>query len=84
MTEQKTMYNGLAIAALVLGVFVFLWITSILAIVFGIIALRQINRSQGAQKGRGMAIAGIILGGFWIGVLFLLAAVFALGTTSIA
>jgi hypothetical protein len=38
----------------------------ILALVFGYIARRQIDESGGTQGGRGMAIAGIILG--WIGI----------------
>lgn len=66
-------YNGLAIASLVSGIFVFLWITSVLAIVLGFIALRQIRMSPETQKGRWMAIVGIALGFFWIAGLFLLA-----------
>jgi uncharacterized protein DUF4190 len=31
-------------------------------VIFGHVALRQIKRSQGAQRGRGMAIAGVVLG----------------------
>jgi hypothetical protein len=41
-------------------------IGGILALVFGYIARRQIDESGGTQGGRGMAIAGIILG--WIGI----------------
>ena len=37
-------------------------ITSIPAIVFGHVALRQIRASQGKQHGKGMASAGLILG----------------------
>jgi hypothetical protein len=56
--------NGLAVAALVLGILWIYWIGSILAVIFGHIALRQIPaRNQG---GRGLAIAGVVLG--WIGV----------------
>ena len=65
---QKT--NGLAIASLVCGCLFFIYfIPSILALVFGYIAKGQIDRSNGAEGGRGMAIAGIILG--WIGVAFM-------------
>jgi len=64
---QKT--NGLAVAALVLGVCFCFAFTGILAVVFGNLALGQIDRSQGAQKGRGLAIAGIVLG--WIGIALL-------------
>jgi hypothetical protein len=61
--------NGLAIASLVLGIVWIYWIGSILALVFGYVALRQIRQSNGWQQGSGMAIAGIVLG--WIGVGFL-------------
>ena len=55
--------NTLAVAAMVLGVLWIWWVGSILALVFGYIALRQIRASN--QSGRGMAIAGIVLG--WVG-----------------
>jgi hypothetical protein len=58
--------NGLAIASLVLGILWLYWIGSILALVFGYVATGQIDRSAGRQTGRGMAVAGIVLG--WIGV----------------
>ncbi len=58
--------NGFAISSLVLGIVWIWWIGSILALVFGYIALRQIDESGGAEDGRGMAIAGITLG--WVGV----------------
>ena len=56
--------NGFAIAAMVLGIVWIYWIGSILALVFGYVARRQIK--QRGQKGDGMAIAGIVLG--WVGV----------------
>lgn len=69
--------NGFAIASLVLGILWVYWIGSILALIFGYVAKRDIDRSGGAQSGRGMAIAGIVLG--WVGVgtlvLFLIFAV---------
>jgi len=37
----------------------------ITAIVLGIIALVQINKSGALQKGKGLAIAGIVVGGIW-------------------
>jgi len=58
--------NGLAIASLVLGILWLYWIGSILALVFGYIALHQIRRSNGWQEGRGIAVAGVVLG--WVGV----------------
>ena len=58
--------NGLAVASLVLGVLWLYWIGSVLALVFGYIARAQIRRSHGAEKGKGLALAGIILG--WLGI----------------
>ena len=63
---QATSTNGLAIASMVLGILWIYWIGSILALVFGYVAKGQIDRAAGRQTGRGMAIAGIVLG--WIGV----------------
>jgi hypothetical protein len=56
--------NAMAIASLVLGILWLYWIGSILALVFGYIALRQIRERH--EGGRGMAIAGIVLG--WVGI----------------
>jgi hypothetical protein len=63
--------NGFAIASLVLA----LVGIQILAIVFGHVALAQIRRSGGAQRGRGLAIAGLVVGYALLaaGVLFVLA-----------
>ncbi len=51
---------------MVLGIVWLYWIGSILALVFGYIARKQIDQSNGEQGGRGMAVAGIVLG--WIGL----------------
>ena len=61
--------NGLAIASMVLGIVWIYGIGSILAVIFGHVALSQIKRSVGSQRGRGMAIAGLVLG--YIGVALL-------------
>jgi hypothetical protein len=61
--------NGLAIASLVLGLVWVFWINSILALIFGYVALGQIRDSGGTQGGRGLAIAGVVLG--WVGIGFL-------------
>jgi Domain of unknown function (DUF4190) len=65
--------NGLAVAALVLGILWLCAVGSILAIVFGLVALGQIKRS--AQDGKGLAIAGLVLG--IVGVLATVAIAFA-------
>jgi hypothetical protein len=54
--------DGLAIASLVLGILWIYWIGSILAMIFGAVALRRINASNGWRTGKGMAIAGLVLG----------------------
>ncbi len=54
--------NGLAIASLVLGIVWVFGIGSILAVIFGFVARKQIRESGGRQGGGGMAIAGIVLG----------------------
>jgi hypothetical protein len=56
--------NGFAIASLVLGIIWLSCVGSVLALIFGYISLRQI-RERG-EGGRGVAIAGIVLG--WLGV----------------
>lgn len=56
--------SGLAIAGFVLGLLGFVGITAILGIVLGSVALSGMRRT--AQGGRGLAIAGIVLGSCWI------------------
>lgn len=57
--------NGLAIASLVFGILWVYWIGSILALILGYVAKRQIDREPASFTGRGFAVAGIILG--WVG-----------------
>jgi hypothetical protein len=66
--------NGFAIASLVLGLIWLWWLGSVLAVVFGHVALRQIARS--GQSGRGLAIAGLALG--YLGLATMLVASFAI------
>jgi Domain of unknown function (DUF4190) len=68
--------NGLAIASLICscaGIFL-IGLPAVLGIIFGFIARTQIRRSNGALKGDGLALAGIIVG---FGVLALVIIVFA-------
>jgi len=65
--------SGFAIASLVLGILWLYWIGSILALVFGYLARGEIRRDPQRVGGRGMALAGIVLG--WVGVATLVAAV---------
>jgi len=59
--SQRT--NGFAIASLVTAFF-----CSILGVIFGIVALNQIQRT--GEKGHGLAVAGIVIGvlGFLAGI----------------
>jgi Domain of unknown function (DUF4190) len=54
--------NGLAIASLVLSILGVFGIGSLLGIIFGYKARREIRASRGHQSGDGMALAGIIIG----------------------
>ena len=49
-------------ASLVASFFWFGWLGSFLAVIFGHVALGQINRSGGRQQGAGLAITGLVLG----------------------
>jgi threonine/homoserine/homoserine lactone efflux protein len=63
--------SGLAIASLVLGIVWVYWIGSILAVIFAHIALRNMKRDP-SVGGKGMAIAGLVLGYVGVGILALL------------
>jgi hypothetical protein len=72
--------SGLAIASLVLGIIgIFINFLSILAIIFGAIAISQTGRNPNL-KGRGMAVAGLVLGiivaAIWIILLIFIGSVF--------
>lgn len=67
---RTTRTNTLAIVSLVsslAGLSVFPWLGSIIGIITGNIARREIAASAGAEEGEGLAKAGVILG--WIGTL---------------
>jgi hypothetical protein len=74
---QMQTTNGLAIASMVLGIVWVYWIGSILALVFGFVARKQIK--QRGQKGDGMAIAGIVLGFVGLATLLLFVILVAVG-----
>ena len=66
--------NGLAVASLVAGFLWLGWFGSILAVIFGHIAIGQINRSGGREGGTGLAIAGLVLGYMGVATLLLMVA----------
>ena len=55
-------YSGLAIASLVLSIIWLGGIGAILAVIFAIISMRQIAASHGRIRGRGLSIAGLVIG----------------------
>jgi hypothetical protein len=71
--------NEYAIASLVCGILGILFIPAILAIIFGIVANKQINNVL-PEKGKGLAITGLVLGVlfgiFWVGAIIVTILVF--------
>jgi uncharacterized membrane protein len=62
----------MAIASLVcsVGGFVTLLLPCILGVIFGFVSLNQLKRNGGREQGRGLAIAGVIVG--FVGVAILI------------
>ena len=68
-TPMRQATNGMAVAALIFGILgltLLFFVGSIVALVLGYASKSSIDRSNGTQTGRGMSLAGIVLG--WIGV----------------
>jgi hypothetical protein len=75
-----TQTSGFAVASLVLGIIgFFLNPLSILAVIFGAIALSQSGKNP-AFRGKGMAVAGLVMGIIviilWVVIIFLLGSLF--------
>jgi len=64
---------------MVLGILWVYWIGSILAIIFGHIAINQANKDE-SLRGKGMAIAGLVLG--YVGLATLILVIIFLATAS--
>lgn len=60
--------SGKAVASVILGVFFLAFPAAILAVVFGHLSRSEIRRSAGGLKGKGMALAGLIMGYFGVAV----------------
>lgn len=76
-TSPKARLSGLALASLILGIAgLFTLVTAPLAVYFGYRGLYAVNTSDGRLRGRGAAVAGMILGG--LVTLIVLFGVFAL------
>jgi hypothetical protein len=72
--------SGKATTSLVLGIAgVFASIAAALAVTFSTLALGEIRQSEGRRTGRGLAIAGLVLGIVWLSLwaLFLTVLIFA-------
>lgn len=78
--QPQRRVDGLAIASMVLGIVWVWWVGSILAVIFGHVALRRISRE--GKSGRGMAIAGLVLGYIGIATLTLIILVSAIGSAT--
>jgi hypothetical protein len=63
--------SGKAVFSLVCGIFFIILPLSIVAVIFGYIALSEIRKSPGRLKGRALAISGIVLG--YLGIVFMVA-----------
>jgi prepilin-type processing-associated H-X9-DG protein len=66
--SQPAATSGKATTSLVLGLLslLCLFLTGIPAVIFGILGLRDIGRSQGRLRGRGLAITGLVTGSLGI------------------
>lgn len=65
--EKLTKLSGFAITSLILGIpFIAGFLGSLPAVIFSIIALNKISKSEGKIVGRSMAILGLILGSLGI------------------
>jgi hypothetical protein len=85
--------NGFAIASLICSILGFIGVLgfgSIMGVIFGHMAIREIDRSNGRQQGRGMAQAGLILGYIGIGIIalfllfFVVVVIIGIGSAAIA
>jgi len=61
--------SGKALGSLICGILFFFFPAAVVAVVLGHLALSDINKAAGRLTGRGMAVAGLVLG--YSGVLFI-------------
>jgi hypothetical protein len=60
--EDSAETSGLAIASLFLGIVWLFGVGSILAILLGLLGMKEIKASEGRLGGRAIALAGVIVG----------------------
>lgn len=66
--EEPPRRSGEATASLILGLFSFVPVAGLLAVIFGHLAAASIRRSGGRLLGEGMAAVGLLLGYLSLGV----------------
>jgi hypothetical protein len=75
---QPRKKNGLAVASLICGILGFLCFAFVPAIICGHMALSRLKAGR-AVGGRGMAIAGLVLGYMWLALTVIGLALFSAG-----
>lgn len=85
MDEQKKSFSEFAIVSIVVGILSFVTVLglekAIVAVVFGILALRRIGKNP-QVRGRALAVAGIVLGSIAV-VLLMVIGVYFLSQASL-
>jgi len=78
----KSRTSGLAVVSLILGCFFIVpilgIIPSLLAVILGIVAAVKISKNRNALKGKGLAVAGIVLGSLGVILMPVLAVILAI------
>jgi prepilin-type processing-associated H-X9-DG protein len=72
------------VASLVLGILGVLILPAVAGLVCGVVAIIQINRSSGALRGRGIAIAGTIVSGLMLAMIPIIAILLGLMLPALA
>jgi type II secretory pathway pseudopilin PulG len=74
MVPQQTQTSGMAIASMICGILgLLLWLPCIPAIILGHLGLSAIKKSAGALGGKGMAVAGLVMGYLMIALIPIIA-----------
>lgn len=66
MAPVESHTSGKAIASLICGIFFFILPAAIVAVILGHLSCSEIGKSLGRIRGRGLALAGLILGYFGV------------------
>jgi Na+/melibiose symporter-like transporter len=79
MEEQKPIFSKYAAVAMIFGIISFFNLfgleKAIAAIIFAVLGFKEIEKHQPALKGKGMSMAGIILGAVYL-LLFIILIIF--------